>query len=80
MSAKMISAYLGQSEQYFSESKETFLLVSEMQPAHAANAAARYIRDARTWAIEAGADDVARAQVWMVRRPLFMALVNRARH
>lgn len=78
MSVKMVLAYLDQAEQYLSDSKGTFLLISEMAPAHAANAAARYISDARTWAIEAGRMDMAQAQAWMVRKPLFLALVLRA--
>jgi hypothetical protein len=76
----MISGYLAQTTQYFSESKDAFLQVNEMHPTHAANAAARYIREACRWAAEAGAHDVAflRAQVWMIRQPLFKALVERA--
>ena len=75
--ARMINAYFSQNEQYFSTSKEVFLKVSEMHPTHAANAAARYVADAATWALEAGVEDVA-PNIWMVRQPLFLALVRRA--
>jgi len=78
MPEKMISAYLDQSAQYFSESKDAFLQVSDMHPTHAANAAARYMSEAFHWAKEAGAEDVKLPQVWMIRRPLFLALVERA--
>jgi hypothetical protein len=76
--AKMIDAYLTQTEQYYSETKDAFIRVADMHPTYAGNAAARYMREAHRWAIEAGADDVVRVQVWMIRRPLFLALVARA--
>lgn len=74
----IISGYLLQEERYYSESKEAFILIDDMHPTHAANAAARYMQDAATWAVEAGEEDAARPMVWMVRRPLFLALVRRA--
>jgi hypothetical protein len=76
--SQMILAYLNQTEQYFSESKESFVQVSDMHPTYAGNAAARYAREAYLWAREAGQEDQRRPQVWMIRRPLFLALVKRA--
>lgn len=75
--AQMIAAYLGQTGTYFSETKGEFIEVSDMNPTYAGNAAARYISEARRWAAEAGAETV-RPQVWMIRQPLFLALVKRA--
>jgi hypothetical protein len=78
MSENLIKGYLDQTDQYFSESKSAFIQVSEMHPTYAANAAARYIREAYRWSVEAGAGDARRPQAWMMRRPLFLALVKRA--
>jgi hypothetical protein len=78
MPSQMISAYFEQAEQYFSESKGAFLQVREMHQTHAANAAARMVDDAYRWANEAGASDVKLPRVWMIRQPLFLALVTRA--
>jgi hypothetical protein len=76
--AQMIDAYFQQTEQYYSSSKGAFVKVSEMHRTYAGNAAARYIHEAHHGATEAGAEDVLRPEVWMIRRPLFLALVARA--
>lgn len=72
----MMAAYFEQNKIYFSGSKECFLQVEDMHPAHAANAAARYLREASHWAQEVGVYQQTAA--WMIQRPLFLALVNRA--
>jgi hypothetical protein len=80
MGEKMIKAYFGQSDQYYSESQEKFLQVSEMNQAHAANAVSRLMADSMIWANDAGEKTLSgsRAKAWMVRQPLFLALVMRA--
>jgi hypothetical protein len=75
---QMIAAYFRQGEQYFSASKGEFLKVSEMHPIHASNAAAQLLRDSRTWATDAGHGPIFVPTVWMMRQPLFLALVSRA--
>jgi hypothetical protein len=77
--SQMISAYFEQTDQYFSESGGVFVQVKDMHPTYAANAAARLLDYATTWAKDAGAADWdSRPKVWMIRRPLFLALVARA--
>jgi hypothetical protein len=75
--SQMILAYLNQTDQYFSESKGAFIQVSDMHRTYAANAAARYMREAGRWAVEAG-ENGPHPAAWMIRRPLFLALVKRA--
>ena len=76
--AQMIAAYFEETETYFSESKGQFLQVKDMHPTYAANAAARLMGEAHRWANEAGAGHVRHPQAWMIRQPLFLALVTRA--
>lgn len=74
---KLIMAYFAQRTQYFSESTETFRPIVGMDPKHAANAAEKLLRQAPFWADEACADTLHPA-LWMVTRPLFLALTERA--
>jgi hypothetical protein len=78
--AQMISAYFDQTDQYYSSSKGAFVKVSEMHRTYAGNAAARYIHEAAHWVaeVEGDAEAFRRPAVWMIRRPLFLALVARA--
>jgi hypothetical protein len=72
----MIAAYFNQGHQYFSESAVTMFVISEMDPKHAANAAERLVREAVTWAAEAGIDVY--PFIWMATTPLVQALHERA--
>lgn len=71
------SVYFDQTEHYFSESKEEVQRISEMHPNHAANAAAKLLRDAAFWAQEAGVT-TRHPELWMTTTKLFGALVWRA--
>ncbi len=72
-----IKIYFQQTDHYFSESKGTLIKVADMHPTHAANVAARLLREHAHWAIER--DGVAsRTPRWMMQTPLWNALVNRA--
>lgn len=74
---QMVAAYFEQTENYFSETAGAFILVKDMHPNYAANALARYIKESCHWAIDAGASST-HTNSWMIRRPLFLALVARA--
>jgi hypothetical protein len=69
--------YLGQSERYFSESKEEVQEIQDMHPRHAANAANKLLRDASMWAREAGVV-TQHPMLWMTTTKLFQALTWRA--
>lgn len=73
----LIKAHFDQSVHYFSESGDKMIRVADMMPAYAANAARRLLTDAPTWAIDAGQDARNPAR-WMIRTPLFLALVAQA--
>jgi hypothetical protein len=72
----MVKAYFRQTGMYYSESKQAMLSIKDMNPVHAANAVNRLMLDADVWMKEAG--ETGQAVPWMVRQPLFRALVNRA--
>jgi hypothetical protein len=74
---QMIAAYFVESATYFSASKGEFLQVSAMNQAHAANAAAKLLADSYRWSLEAGVT-TRNPDAWMIRQPLFLALVQRA--
>lgn len=73
----LIRAYFAQRAQYFSASGERMRSIVNMHPTYAANAAEKLLREAASWAYEAGVD-TRRPALWMARTPLFQALITRA--
>lgn len=69
--------YFEQTEHYLSETKEELVKIDRMVPRHAANAAAKLLREADFWAEEAGVT-TEHPQLWMTTTKLFSALVWRA--
>lgn len=76
--AKLINIYLSQTERYHSNTKGDMILVADMHPAHAANAARVMLNEATQWAMDAGMNPVSNVSLWMVCRPLWMALIRQA--
>ncbi len=75
--------YFSQSEHYVSDSKGSLIPIRVMERNHAANAARRLLADADTYAADSGQytdayGKVKSAAVWMIRQPLWQALVARA--
>ncbi len=74
--AKMIQLYFAQGDHYYSDSKAEMLKIAEMHPAHAANAAALLLENAKSWANDAAvAGTPAR---FVLASALFEALQARA--
>ena len=74
----LTKAYFDQNTTYYSESKDTLIQISDMAPAHAANAARRLLMDAATWRDEAGVNTSQAHAGWMLNTKLWQALVARA--
>jgi hypothetical protein len=74
----LTKAYFDQGTQYYSESKDTLIKISEMPTVHAANACRRLLLDSMSWATEAEGD-ARQAARWMLRTKLFNALMNQAK-
>lgn len=76
--AKLISLYLSQTDHYHSDSASDMIKIADMHPGHAANAARVMLFSATQWALDAGMSPVKDVSLWMVRQPLWRALVARA--
>lgn len=73
-----IKIYFTQTEFYFSESKDEPVRISAMPYNYAANAARRLLADSDTWMVEADEPNITGHALWMIRTPLFQALIARA--
>jgi len=77
MPKNLVSAYLAQTEIYYSDSTTDMIHIAGMVRAHAGNAAAKMLRECTAWAEDARVAPKD-ATLWMTAQPLFRALVNRA--
>jgi hypothetical protein len=76
----LTKAYFDQGTQYYSESKDTLIDISEMPTVYAANAARRLLTDSAIWMQEANAGmGGSNAARWMLRTKLFNALMTQAK-
>jgi len=77
--AKLISLYLSQTDHYHSDSAGDMIPIENMNPVHAANAARVMLEQADQWAYDASADvPLKNTTLWMINRPLWKALIERA--
>lgn len=77
MTQQLISAYLDQSELYYSGSIDAMIPIAKMEPRHAANAAEKMLRDAARWATDSGHPLDKRPFSWVTSLPLYQALAVR---
>jgi hypothetical protein len=76
--AKLVNIYLSQTQHYHSDRAGAMILIEDMAPAHAANAARNMLNMATNWAVDAERTTIKSTSCWMVNQPLWKALIQRA--